>query len=112
MKASLQSLIRNVVRLGTGEALARICGIATVLILAHRYGVIVVGVYALGQSMAQYSVPFIDFGMKQVGARLVAQYPQATHEIVRLVQGAVLLWRSRFCLFSLSMPRSPNCHWA
>ncbi len=98
MKASLQSLIRNVVRLGTGEALARICGIATVLILAHRYGVIVVGVYALGQSMAQYSVPFIDFGMKQVGARLVAQYPQATHEIVRLVQ------RRRFAMAFALLP--------
>lgn len=98
MKASLQSLIRNMVRLGTGEALARICGISTVLILAHRYGVIVVGVYALGQSMAQYSVPFIDFGMKQVGARLVAQYPQATHEIVRLVQ------RRRFAMAFALLP--------
>src|ERR1035441_5409797 len=91
MKASLQHLIRNMAHLGSGEALGRLCGIATVLLLAHRYGVIVVGVYALGQSMAQYSVPFIDFGLKHVGARLVAVYPQATHEIVRRVQGRRLL---------------------
>jgi O-antigen/teichoic acid export membrane protein len=91
MKASLQQLIRNMVRLGSGEALARLCGIATVLLLAHRYGVIVVGVYALGQSMAQYSVPLIDFGLKHVGARLVAVYPQAVPEIVSQVQKRRLL---------------------
>src|ERR1035438_6248166 len=86
MKASRQRLIRNMAHLGSGEALARLCGVATVLLLAHRYGVIVVGVYALGQSIAQYSVPFIDFGLKHVGARLVAVYPQAVPEIVSRVQ--------------------------
>lgn len=73
-------------RLGSGEVVARLCGIVTLLFLAHRFGVVVVGVYALAQTMAQYSVPFIDFGLKHVGARLVAQYPQAAHEIVRRVQ--------------------------
>src|ERR1019366_382386 len=98
MKASLQQLIRNMVRLGSGEALARLAGIATVLFLAHRYGVIVVGIYALAQSMMQYSVPFIDFGMRHVGARLVAQYPQATNEIVSRVQ------RRRFSMALALLP--------
>ena len=97
MKASRQQILGNMVRLGSGETLARLCGVATTLFLAHRYGVVVVGVYALAQGMAQYSVPFIDFGLKHVGARLVAQYPQAAHEIVsrvqrrRLLMGLVLL---------------------
>lgn len=86
------------VRLGSGEALARLAGIATVLFLAHRYGVIVVGIYALAQSMMQYSVPFIDFGMRHVGARLVAQYPQATNEIVSRVQ------RRRFSMALALLP--------
>jgi O-antigen/teichoic acid export membrane protein len=73
-------------RLGSGETLARLCGIATTLFLAHRYGVIVVGIYALAQTMVQYSLPFIDFGLRHVGARLVAQYPQAAPEIVTQVQ--------------------------
>ena len=86
MKASLRQLLGNMLRLGSGETLARLCGIATTLFLAHRYGVIVVGVYALAQTMVQYSLPFIDFGLRHVGARLVAQYPQAAEEIVDQVQ--------------------------
>ncbi len=84
-------------RLGSGETVARLCGIATTLFLAHRYGVVVLGVYALAQTMVQYSLPFIDFGLRHVGARLVAQYPQAAQEIVdqvqrrRLTMAAILL---------------------
>jgi O-antigen/teichoic acid export membrane protein len=84
-------------RLGSGETVARLCGIATTLFLAHRYGVIVVGVYALAQSMLGYSYLIIDFGLRHVGARLVAQYPQAAQEIVdqvqkrRLTMAAILL---------------------
>lgn len=91
MKASLQQLLRNVVRLGSGETLSRLCGIATTLFLAHRYGVVVVGVYALAQGMMQYSLPIIDFGMRHVGARLVAQHPRAAHQIVVRVQRHRLL---------------------
>ena len=86
MKASLRHLLRQMLRLGSGEALARVCGIITLLFLARRFGVILVGVYALGQTMAQYSLPFIDFGLRHVGARLVAQYPQAARQIVQRVQ--------------------------
>ncbi len=86
MKASLRHLISQMLRLGSGEALARIWGIITLLFLAHRFGVIVVGVYALGQTMSQHSLPFIDFGLRHVGARLVAQYPQAARQIVHRVQ--------------------------
>jgi O-antigen/teichoic acid export membrane protein len=86
MTASPRQLFRSVLHLGSGETFARICGILTLLLLAHRYGRVIVGVYALGQTMAQFSVPFIDFGMRHVGARLVAQYPGAAREIVRRVQ--------------------------
>ncbi len=98
MKASLRQLLGNILRLGSGETLARLCGIATTLFLAHRYGVIVVGVYALAQSMAQYSLPVIDFGLRHVGARLVAQYPQAAHQIVSGVQ------RRRFLMALVLLP--------
>jgi len=73
-------------RLASGEIPARLCGIATVLFLARRSGVVVVGLYALAQSMVQYTYPFIDFGLRHVGARLIARYPQAGHEIVQQVQ--------------------------
>ncbi len=98
MKPASGRLFRKIFDLGSGEVLGRVCGIATVLILAHRYGVVIVGVYALSQSMAQYSGPFIDFGLKHVGARLVARYPQAIHEIVRRVQ------RRRFSMALILLP--------
>ena len=91
MASSTRELVRNIYRLGSGEILARLCSIATVLFLAHRYGVVIVGVYALALSLAQYSQPFIDFGLKHVGARLLAKYPLAAQEIVRQVQRRRLL---------------------
>ena len=98
MTKSLGPLLQKMLRLGSGEALARICGIAALLFLAHRFGVVVVGVYALGQTMAQYSLPFIDFGMRHVGARLVAQYPHAATQIVQRVQ------RRRIAMALLLLP--------
>ncbi len=97
MKTFFVPLFLYILNLGSGETLARLCGIATTLFLAHRYGVIVVGVYALAQTMVQYSLPFIDFGLRHVGARLVAQYPQAAEEIVDQVQKRRLTMTGRFC---------------
>jgi O-antigen/teichoic acid export membrane protein len=89
--SSIKQLTRKILGLGSGETLARLCGIATVIFLARRCGVVVVGVYALAQSMLQYSYPFIDFGLRHVGARLVAKYPEASGEIVERVQKRRLL---------------------
>ena len=86
MRAPLRQLARNVIHLASGEIPARLCGIATVLFLARRSGVAVVGIYALAQSMVQYSYPFIDFGLRHVGGRLIARYPEAGQEIVDRVQ--------------------------
>jgi O-antigen/teichoic acid export membrane protein len=86
MNSSVRPLLRNVLRLASGEIPGRLCGIAVLLLLARTSGVVMVGVYALAQSMVQYSYPFIDFGLRHVGARLVARYPEAGQEIVDRVQ--------------------------
>ncbi len=83
---SVRQLARSIVRLASGEIPARLCGIAVLLLLARRYGVAIVGVYALAQAMVQYSYPMIDFGMLHVGARLIANYPEAGREIFQRVQ--------------------------
>src|SRR5271157_775717 len=98
MNAFPRHLFRNILHLGSGDAIARLCGIATVVFLARRYGVALLGVYALAQSMSQYSQPLIDFGLKHVGARLIAQFPQSTPEIVRRVQ------RRRMLMAGLILP--------
>ncbi len=86
MSVSLRELVPRIIDLGSGEVVSRLCGIATLLLLAHGYGVAFVGVYALAQGMLQYSYPIIDFGLRHVGARLIATTPQAGPEIVRRVQ--------------------------
>ena len=59
---------------------------AILVFLGHRYGVLILGMYALAQSLTQYLPPLIDFGLRHVGARLIAMYPQAARAIVDHVQ--------------------------
>ncbi|MGD0790750.1 MAG: polysaccharide biosynthesis C-terminal domain-containing protein [Terriglobales bacterium] len=86
MKIPFRGLFRNIFHLGSGELVGRLCNIAIVVLLGHRYGVVVLGVYALAQTVTQYLQPLIDFGLRHVGARLLALYPQAARDIVDRVQ--------------------------
>jgi O-antigen/teichoic acid export membrane protein len=86
-----RKIVHRILQLGSGEALARAFGIATIILLSHRYGVVLLGVFALAQSLSQYSQPLIDFGLRHVGARLIAIYPQAQREIMKRVQRRRLL---------------------
>ncbi len=79
-------LLRNIFHLGSGELLARLFGILAVIILGHKYGVVILGVYALAQGIAQYMQPLIDFGLRHVGARLMARFPGSASEIMHRVQ--------------------------
>ena len=101
MKSSLRRLTSRIVQLASGEILARLCGIATLLLLARQSGVVMVGIYALAQSMIQYSYPFIDFGLRHVGARLVAKHPEADREIVKEVQRRRMLMGASILPFLL-----------
>jgi O-antigen/teichoic acid export membrane protein len=86
MKIPCRGLFKNMFQLGSGELVGRLCSIAIVVLLGHRYGVVILGVYALAQSLTQYLQPLIDFGLRHVGARLLAMYPQAARDIVARVQ--------------------------
>jgi O-antigen/teichoic acid export membrane protein len=97
----IRQLIRSLLNLASGEIPARLCGIATLLILARKWGVLIVGVYALAQSMIQYAYPFIDFGLRHVGARLIAKYPQAGREIMEQVQKRRILMGAAIVPFLL-----------
>ena len=94
----LGNLCHDVLRLGSGELVSRLANIAIVILLGHRYGVVVLGVYALAQSATQYLQPLIDFGARHVGARLVARYPQAARAIIGRVQ------RRRFAMAGAVLP--------
>lgn len=83
---AFRDLGQKIVHIVPGELVGRLCSVLTVVWLGHHYGVVVLGVYALAQSLNQYLQPGIDFGLRQVGARLLALYPQAAGEIVERVQ--------------------------
>jgi len=86
MTIPFRGLCKSILHLGSGELVGRLANVATVVLLGHRYGVVVLGVYALAQSVTQYLQPLIDFGLRHVGARLLALYPQAARDIVERVQ--------------------------
>jgi len=96
-----RQLVRNVFRFGSGEFLARIFSVAVVVLLGHLYGVVFVGVYGLGTTVIQYLMPVIDFGLKHVGARLMARFPHSAAEIMRRVQRRRLLMASATIPFVL-----------
>ncbi len=86
MATAASRLIRSVAHLAPGEAVGRLSSVAIVVLLGHMYGVIVVGVYALGATISLYLQPIIDFGLRHIGARMVAQRPHLAGEIVQRVQ--------------------------
>ncbi|HEY4930983.1 MAG TPA: polysaccharide biosynthesis C-terminal domain-containing protein [Terriglobales bacterium] len=79
-------LLRNIFQLGSGEFLARLFGVLTVIFLGHKFGVVILGVYALAQMISQCLQPLIDFGLRHVGARLMARFPRSASEIMHRVQ--------------------------
>jgi O-antigen/teichoic acid export membrane protein len=98
MTSSFRALCRSIFHLGSGELLGRLCNVAILVFLGHRYGVLILGMYALAQSLTQYLPPLIDFGLRHVGARLMAMYPQAAGVIVDHVQ------RRRLRMAALVLP--------
>lgn len=86
MATSAGKLIRSITHLAPGEALGKLCSVGAVVFLGHAYGVVILGVYSLAATISQYLQPIIDFGLKHIGARLVAQRPHLAGEIVRQVQ--------------------------
>jgi O-antigen/teichoic acid export membrane protein len=110
MAVDLRQLVRNTLRFGSGEFFARIFSVAVVILLGHLYGVIIVGVYGLATTVNQYLMPVIDFGLKHVGARLMARFPHSASEIMRRVQRRRLLMASAaipFVLLYAALARLP-----
>jgi PST family polysaccharide transporter len=98
MDLSSRQLVRNVFRFGSGELLNRILSITTVVLLGHLYGVAVLGLYGLAITVTTYLMPVVDFGLRHVGARLMARFPSSASEIIRRVQ------RRRYLMALAALP--------
>lgn len=91
MALSLARIAKGIVSLGMGESLARLCTVATIILLGHHYGPFIVGVFTLGMTVSYYVQPVVDFGLRHVGARLMAQFPEESSQILHRVQRRRLL---------------------
>jgi O-antigen/teichoic acid export membrane protein len=81
--------IRNVflsfVRLATGEVFGRIATFALFVYVSRYFGVQILGIVALAQTVASYVMELSDQGLKLIGARLLARNAEVVSYVVPFV---------------------------
>jgi O-antigen/teichoic acid export membrane protein len=86
--------IRNVfvsfARLATGEVFGRMATFALFAYVSRRFGITILGIVALAQTVATYVMGCSDLGLKLIGARLLAR----NHALAALVVPFVLKRRA------------------
>lgn len=97
--------------LGSGQAIARISGLALVAFLARKLTVREFGELILAQTLARYINVGSDMGSKLIGARLISKFPDGTAQIVsdlqekRIVLGLISVGLA--VLYALEGPTLP-----
>jgi O-antigen/teichoic acid export membrane protein len=77
---------RSIASIILGEGFARICNLTLVIFVSRKFGVRVTGAYALAQTLSLYLIQGIDFGLRHIGARLVASDTAVIPSVARAVQ--------------------------
>jgi len=80
------ALAKRVAPLALAEAVSRLVGFGVLAVAARTLGADGVGIFTLGQTVAQYAATGTDLGLKSIGARLVAQGRAAPAMLVSAVQ--------------------------
>jgi len=70
---NLRSVFFSFARLATGEVFGRLATFALFAYLSRRFGVEILGIVALAQTVAGYVMEGSDQGLKLIGARLLAR---------------------------------------
>lgn len=78
-------------RLGIGEAAARMLSFGATVYLAHTLGASTYGVIAVATTVVMYLAFVADCGMDMLGVREVAAHPEALSETLPSILGARLL---------------------
>jgi O-antigen/teichoic acid export membrane protein len=82
---NIRSVVGGFGRLFTGEIFGRLATFALFAFVSRRYGVELLGILALAQTMAMYVMEGSDQGYKLVGARMVARQPELAAAVVPIV---------------------------
>lgn len=90
---SLKNVVSSVFSLGVGQALATLASLLLFGYLSRHFGVELLGIVALAQTVALYVTLGTDQGLRLIGARLVARHGGAASTIIK----GVLLKRLSSC---------------
>lgn len=82
MRSAVFSFFSSVLRLGLGEAIARLCSFIFLAYLSRHYSLEVFGAVTLAQGIANYVTLGTDQGLRMIGARLASTYPEAIHVLI------------------------------
>jgi O-antigen/teichoic acid export membrane protein len=96
---NLWPVLKSVMKLGTGEATARLASFALFAYITRVYGVGLLGIMALAQTVMTYVTVGTDQGLIMIGARIVARSPTAARAII----GSVLRRRLILCAVAVSL---------
>lgn len=80
---SLRSVLSSVFSLGVGQAVSVLSSLLLFAYLSRRFGVELLGIVALAQTVALYVTLGTDQGLRLIGARLVARHGGGASVIIR-----------------------------
>ncbi len=81
----VRAIFLSYARLATGEVFGRIATFALFAYVSRYFGVQVLGIIALGQTVASYVMECSDQGLKLIGTRLLARNPDLAPYVVPFV---------------------------
>jgi len=81
----LKSILASYVRLATGEVFGRLATFVLFVYVSRMYGVAMLGVLALAQTVASFLLEFSDQGFRLIGARVVARNAAIVDFVVAFV---------------------------
>jgi O-antigen/teichoic acid export membrane protein len=81
----MKKMLGSVLRLGAGEAVSKLAAFGLYAYISRAFGVELLGIVALSQTIATYVTLGTDQGLRMIGARLVARDASAAPAILRHV---------------------------
>jgi len=81
----IRKVFLSFVRLATGEVFGRIATFALFAYLSRYFGVQILGIVALAQTVASYVMELSDQGLRLIGARILARNPNLAPFVVPFV---------------------------
>src|SRR5208337_1795598 len=81
----IRNIFLSFVRLATGEVFGRVATFALFVYVSRYFGVQILGIVALAQTVASYVMELSDQGLKLIGARILARNAELAPFVVPFV---------------------------